>query len=67
MSQRGSLPLLDVVSQLWQQLFYWKGPVRPVKRGPPLQLDVVEDQVWHKIFLEGTVWTAFVGPVPAGG
>ena len=44
--------------------FYWKGPV---KSGPPLQIDVVEDHVCHQIFSEGPVWTAFVGPVPAGG
>ena len=47
--------------------FYWRGPVRPVKKGPTLKLDVVDYQVWHHIFLEGTGCTTFVGPVPAGG
>ena len=31
-------------------VFYWKGPVEPIKRGPPLQLDVVEDRFGIRSF-----------------
>ena len=43
-------------------VFYWKGPVRPIKRGTPLQLDVVEDKVWHEIIWKEPSGQLSLGP-----